>query len=108
MRLLCSLVLLAACGDDRTPSCEQSQLTYQTFGAPFMTSWCNGCHSAGLPANMRQLAPIDINFDTLGEIRAQAFTIVNTTTDLRTMPPEGGPSDAERQLLSQWMSCGAP
>ena len=107
MRLLLSL-LLVACGDDRTPACEQSQLSYATFGQPFMLSWCNGCHSTQLPSNMRQAAPIDINFDTLTEIRSQSFSIVQTTTDLRTMPPEGGPSDAERQMLAQWMSCGAP
>lgn len=108
MRLLCSLVFLAACGEDRDPSCAQSQLSYQTFGAPFMTDWCNGCHSSMLPVSMRQQAPLGVDFDTLDEVRAQAFAIVQTTTDLQTMPPEGGPTDAERAMLADWVRCGAP
>ena len=108
MRLLCSLLVLAACGDDIDAQCASSQLTYQTFGEPFMASWCNGCHSAGLPPNMRQAAPLGVDFDTLDEIRTQAIAIVRTTTDDRTMPPEGGPTDADRQLLASWVRCGAP
>ena len=87
--------------------CRTSSLTYQNFGEPFMANWCNGCHSSGLPSGMRQLAPADVNFDTLAEIRAQSVAILVTTVTDVTMPPEGGPSDDERALLSQWMDCGA-
>ncbi len=110
MRLRCSIVLLlvlAACGNDVDSMCQTSMLTYQNFGEPFMESWCNGCHSSALPPGMRQLAPSDVNFDTLPEIRAQWLAIVQTTTDLQTMPPEGGPSQDERTMLADWMRCGA-
>lgn len=108
MRLLYSVLLLAACGDDIDADCRTSQLTYETFGAPFMANWCNGCHSSALPPGMRQDAPVGVDFDTLDLIRAQALTIVRTTADIRTMPPEGGPSDDERAMLATWMRCGAP
>ena len=99
---------LAACGNDVDPACRPTDITYQTFGEPFMATWCNGCHSAALPPGMRQDAPDDVNFDTLDEIRTQWLPIVQTTTDVETMPPEGGPSSSERQLLAAWLRCGAP
>lgn len=109
MRLLRSLLLvLAACGNDVDPACRSHDLSYQTFGAPFMANWCNGCHGAALPPGMRQDAPYAINFDTIDEIRAQWLTIARTTVDVETMPPEGGPSEAERALLAAWLRCGAP
>jgi uncharacterized membrane protein len=102
-----ALVLLAACGNDVDPSCQTSRLTYENFGAVFLENWCNGCHSDGLPYGMRQTAPLDVNFDTLDEVRAQSFAIVRTTAIARTMPPEGGPTEDERALLAEWMQCGA-
>jgi uncharacterized membrane protein len=109
MRWPCSVALaVAACGSDVDPSCRTSTLTYDTFGAPFMASWCNGCHSAALDPGMRQDAPYGINFDTVTEIRAQWLAIAQTTIDLETMPPEGGPSPDERALLGAWLRCGAP
>jgi uncharacterized membrane protein len=107
MRSLASIALaLAACGTDIEPSCAQSYLDYESFGAAFMSNWCTGCHSDAVA--MRQAAPIDINFDTIDEVRAQSFTIVRSTTVDRSMPPAGGPSDAERQMLADWIDCGAP
>ena len=112
MRSRCSalavVVGVAACTNgDESAACAQPDLTYQTFGEPFMTDWCTGCHSAELPLNMRQDAPIDINFDTLAEVRAQALAI-SLAVGQDTMPPEGGPSDEERAMLVQWIACGAP
>jgi len=105
---LIALVALAACGTDVDPTCTKSTLTYETFGAPFMSDWCLGCHSAGVDAAMRQLAPIDVNFDTIAEVRTQSRSILETTSTMQTMPPAGGPSDSDRELLAEWLSCGAP
>jgi uncharacterized membrane protein len=100
--------VLAACtGHDESATCTQPDLTYDTFGEPFMTNWCRSCHSNELTASMRQNAPIDVNFDTLDEVRAQALAI-STSVSQATMPPEGGPSDGERAMLVQWIACGAP
>src|ERR1044071_448409 len=96
------LVVLAAwlasgCGADHNPECAHSFLRYDNFGAPFMANWCRSCHSAGLPADMRQQAPADVNFDTLGEIRRWSLAIERSTAERTTMPPAGGPALAERE-----------
>lgn len=111
-------VALAACGvspppPDPMPSgsgvdCTKSVLTYESFGAPFIANWCRGCHSAGLPSDMRQDAPAASNFDTLAEVHTWSDGIVSLAgSDPATMPPAGGPSDDERTLLVEWMTCGA-
>jgi len=55
-------------------------LTCETFGAPFMSDWCLGCHSAGVDAATRQLAPVDVTFDALDEVRTQSRSILETTS----------------------------
>jgi uncharacterized membrane protein len=57
---------------------------------------------------MRQQAPADINFDTLDEVRAWSRRIERTAGEGTTMPPAGGPSADERQMLVEWLRCGAP
>jgi len=115
---LSALVLAAACGTnpviddhhDQTqgPNCDASYLTYENFGEPFVANWCRGCHSAGLPANMRQMAPTAANFDTHDEVLAWSDGIVSKAGgDPASMPPAGGPSDDERKLLAEWITCGA-
>ncbi len=106
--LVVLVLALGACGNDVDTTCASSGLTYQTFGAAFVTSWCRGCHSIELPQGQRQHAPPNINFDSLPEVRAQALRIYERTSVLRDMPPEGGPSDDERAFLAEWLSCGAP
>ncbi len=110
MRFLRSLALVAtaACGTDTDVTCASSQLTYDNFGGPFVVNWCRDCHSAQLPAGMRQDAPADVNFDTLDEIRTWSRRISLTAGTGTTMPPAGGPTDDERKLLVEWLRCGAP
>lgn len=100
----------SGCGHDTVLQCDQSFLRYDNFGALFMANWCNACHSAQLPPDMRQEAPPDVNFDTLDEIRAQSRSIKLTSGDgqTATMPPAGGPSADERAMLVEWLHCGAP
>jgi uncharacterized membrane protein len=99
---------LAGCGADTDPDCQHSFLRYDNFGAPFMANWCRSCHSATLPADMRQRAPLDVNFDNLADVRHQWIAIERTTTEIASMPPAGGPSLTERDMLSEWLRCGAP
>jgi uncharacterized membrane protein len=96
----------AACGADVDDVCATSDLTYETFGGPFVTTWCRGCHSRDQP--MRQRAPVDINFDTRADVERFAQDIQRVAGTGRTMPPAGGPSDAERALLVEWVSCDTP
>jgi len=101
------LVVAASCGNDTRVECTDSPLTYQTFGDPFIASWCRGCHSAELVPTMRQAAPLDVNFDTPGEVRAHRMKILELAGTSAQMPPSGGPSDEERALLREWLACGA-
>jgi uncharacterized membrane protein len=96
----------AACGSDLDPTCASSDLTYETFGAPFVTSWCRGCHSRD--QTMRQQAPEDVNFDTHADAVQLADAIRALAGVGRAMPPAGGPSLDERALLVVWLDCGAP
>jgi uncharacterized membrane protein len=117
MRSLLSLVVLvAACGTDvpidpgppGVDKCASSPLDYNTFGEPFIANWCRGCHSSQLPAAMRQKAPVNVNFDTVDQIRTWSPKIMaKAGANPPTMPPAGGPSDAERATLVEWIDCGA-
>ncbi|HEY5935522.1 MAG TPA: hypothetical protein VIU61_12820 [Kofleriaceae bacterium] len=118
MRSWPSLVLVVAlgCGNDRAVGddevdpdrCETSYLTYNNFGEPFALDWCRGCHSSDVPMNMRQKAPIDVNFDSHEDIMTWRERIESRATgDEPTMPPAGGPGEAERALLGEWLACGA-
>jgi uncharacterized membrane protein len=101
-----ALAAVVGCGVDTAQECTESDLTYATFGAGFMASWCRSCHGAA--QSMRQEAPEAVNFDTLAEVRAQRLRVLQRTSIDRTMPPAGGPSTAERELLAEWLRCGAP
>ncbi len=111
-------VLATACGNDAATSmgddtgpepdaCETSYLRYDNFGAIFSANWCRGCHSASVPADMRQMAPTDVNFDSEADlVEWKARIRVRATGDAPTMPPAGGPSADERALLAEWIDCG--
>ena len=113
-------LVAGACGTDRVPeddpedppiepgACETSYLDYENFGAPFVVSWCRGCHSSQVPMGMRQMAPIDVNFDTAEDVTRWSERILKRAAGATpTMPPAGGPSGEERQLLVEWLDCGA-
>lgn len=118
-RELVLLVALAACGNDSQARpdafddrrCETTFVDYATFGRPFLLDWCTGCHSSSLPPLMRQGSPPDVNFDDhaaalrWGE-RIRARAVVGEDGEAPTMPPAGGPSEEERQLLAEWVDCG--
>jgi len=110
---LLSTLLAAGCGSDEgsppidPAACQTSYLDYSNFGEPFLLDWCSGCHSAALPATMRQMAPAGVDFDTLENVRRQKERIAaRATGGTPTMPPAGGPSAEEREMLAEWISCG--
>ena len=100
--------LTGACGADTNRSCAQSFLRYDNFGSPFIVDWCRACHSADTPPDMRQQAPADINFDNRSEVRRWSLQIRLTAGEGSSMPPAGGPSPEDRQMLVEWLGCGAP
>jgi uncharacterized membrane protein len=106
--LAIACALAPACGADTDPRCDASFLRYDNFGAPFIINWCRACHSATVPLDMRQQAPVHVNFDTLDEIRAWSPSISRLAGESVAMPPAGGPSADERAMLTEWLRCGAP
>jgi uncharacterized membrane protein len=118
-RLALAALIAAGCGSDEPGgggddppvepgACETSYLDYSNFGEPFLLDWCAGCHSAALPANMRQMAPAGVDFDSIEGVRQfQARILARGAGAMPTMPPAGGPSAEERAMLAEWIECGA-
>lgn len=87
-----------------------SFLDATNFGMPFITTWCTGCHSSDLVGDTeRQMAPPEYDFDSLDAIRSSVLMVYLNAADAHEdMPPAGGPSAEERELLGDWLACGAP
>ncbi len=86
-----------------------SPLDAQNFGVPFFLTHCTGCHSATIPAEDRQGSPVDVNFDSVDEILAQADRVWARSADQNnTMPPIDSVAPEERVKLGEWLACGAP
>jgi hypothetical protein len=89
-------------------------LTYESFGQEFMASYCTNCHSAELEGSARHGAPADHDFDTLDGIQSVAdhidqYAAAGPDSTNTTMPPtDPKPSMAEREMLGEWLACGAP
>jgi len=71
---------------------------------PVIAARCAGCHSSHPTVSGITTAPLDISFDTLGEVEAQAERIFQATVVNRTMPLGNltAMSDTEREQLAQW------
>lgn len=111
--LLAVLLLAGACLADSTPEVDEepcppaSELTYDNFGGPFLDSYCQRCHASA--ADDRNGAPSSITFDDADEVRSHRERIfARAAGDNTSMPP--GPDDppaAERDMLAEWLACGA-
>lgn len=95
---------LTQCGPG-APSCPDggTALTYESFGAPFMTTYCIQCHGTALSEK-------GVTLHTAALVRQ--FSIqANLSAGVGTsMPPSQSlaPTTGERADLAQWLSCGAP
>jgi uncharacterized membrane protein len=70
---------------------------------------CVSCHSVRPTDKVFKIAPKNVRFDTLQEIKAQAAKIESVTVVTRTMPPGNATKMTrdERELLARWFSAGA-
>ena len=106
------LTLLVSCGTKNTDSadldCSRTPpLTYNNFGRGYLDKHCVGCHHSLLPQDMREGAPIGVDLDTYEFSIEWAERIeARATGEIPTMPPGGGPSEEEREMLSEWLRCG--
>lgn len=87
---------------------EGTDLTYENFGKTFMDRHCQYCHGSWVEE--RRGAPGAYTFDDHDSIIDQAEHIYNRSAgDNTSMPP--GPDDPdveERDMLAEWLACGAP
>lgn len=105
------LLLALACedaGDDSgaaDPLCQDAPVvTWEYWGQGFLTESCQSCHAA--TAVDRNGAPTSITFDTEAQVWSHRAAILQTATgEAPTMPPRGGLSQDDRDLLEIWLRC---
>jgi uncharacterized membrane protein len=117
MKLVLSLLVLAACGGGSSPSgatCPPvDPPTYATFAQPFFAKYCTSCHSS--TTTNRRDAPLDHNYDSEADIRKHASAIdevaaAGPDATNTAMPEIGGtvvskPTQLEREQLGAYLAC---
>jgi uncharacterized membrane protein len=105
MRLfLCSIFALSACTSPQPTgianlTCSASTtLTYTNFGQAFIKNNCLSCHE-----NKDQPT-----LTTQNAIKTHAAKILDQAVYTDAMPQNGGMALADRQMLGDWLACGAP
>lgn len=107
---------VAACQDPQTEDADTDGMvedaplvTYANFGDAFLRNWCRGCHASTLSGDARSGAPEGIDFETLDDARMWADRIeARALGEQASMPPAGGPSLDELELLRAWLEAGLP
>lgn len=93
---------------------EGSTLTWESFGQKFMTDYCTRCHASSLTGVARNGAPSDHNLETVLLVRQEIDHVYEEAAagpdGVNTAMPIGAPkpTEAERQMLGEWLACGAP
>jgi uncharacterized membrane protein len=73
-------------------------LTYENFGSAFVTDNCLSCHaSREQPTLSTQL-----------QIQANRARILDAAVYSYAMPQNSDMAIAEREMLGEWLACGAP
>lgn len=81
-------------------------LTWETVGAPFVTTWCTPCHGAALTGVQRSGAPVGIDLDREDQVLDLTERVLARTTGATpTMPPAGGPDADTRARFAAWLAC---
>ena len=92
-------------GHEPSPACDEAG-DFESVGQPFFLSWCSSCHSASVDTSTWG-APDEVELDTLAGIQSHAERSAARIAE-GTMPPAGGPSEAEIEAVLAWLDCGAP
>lgn len=73
-------------------------MTYENFGSAFVTDNCLSCHaSREQPTLSTQL-----------QIQANRARILDAAVYSDAMPQNSDMAIAEREMLGEWLACGAP
>lgn len=95
---------------------DGSTVTYDSFAQGFFGSYCVRCHSSTLTGSTARMgAPPDVNLDSHAAITPTVAARIDRVaaagpTRINVFMPISGtaPSDAERDLLGEWIACGTP
>lgn len=104
------MLLLIACAatteSAADPCADVPVVSWESFGAGFVTESCQTCHASTSPD--RHDAPEDVVFDTAEDVWAHKDRVLATVTgDAPSMPPQGGLSEDDRYKLEAWLTCGS-
>ena len=75
-----------------------STLTYENFGSAFLADNCLSCHTS-------QQRP---TLATQPSVQANTTAIIDVAVISTKMPNNGPMAIEERQMLGEWLACGAP
>ncbi|MBP7437857.1 MAG: hypothetical protein KBA16_09075, partial [Bacteroidia bacterium] len=77
--------------------------------APIFQERCISCHSAKPTDDVQKIAPNGVMFDTPDQIKKMADRILVRAVQTHTMPQANktGMTEAERQLIGDWINQGA-
>lgn len=101
--LLIACVLVSACGPSSTGiatvTCPtDSTLTYDNFGSSFLQDNCLSCHDGKESPSLA----------TVASVRSHADEILKEAVYTDAMPEDESMTIAQRELLGEWLACGAP
>ena len=77
---------------------SDSTLTYESFGSAFLADNCLSCHIT------KERPPLT----TQAAVQANKSAIISAAVTSTRMPADGALAIEERQLLGEWLACGAP
>lgn len=101
------LISLLACGKEKDSALDCTLApTYQTWTQGFLNGKCQSCHHS--ESNNRHGAPDGIVFDTHSDVIQWKERIEATIVQERSMPPNGGVTEEEMELLQWWLECSTP
>lgn len=103
MKYLLLSIALVGCGPNDTGItsadlvCDQT-LTYASFGQAFIDDYCLECHDGDE----------DPRLSTQAQVQMHSSKILRETVFTDAMPEDGDLTLEERQMLGNWIECGAP
>jgi len=74
-----------------------STLTYANFGEAFVSDHCLSCHASQTPT-----------FTTQAQIVSNRSRMLQEAVYTDAMPEDGTMTTAAREMLGEWLACGAP
>ncbi len=99
-------ILLGAADEECGDLCDSVDVTYGTHIAPFITSYCLGCHSSDTPGNQVLLGSYD---DVVARVNEGFIpAVLKREAGVAPMPPNLVVSDCQVRIFEIWIEQGLP